>query len=57
MGILHINVQTPEEVYDSDQLSKHSSATYALHRITSHLSTHLLLPPTMRDQWEKFNDV
>ncbi|KAJ2999407.1 hypothetical protein HDV02_003025 [Globomyces sp. JEL0801] len=45
------------EFYASQQLAKHSSATYCLHRICSHLSLGSLLPPIMRDIWNKCEKV
>lgn len=45
------------EYFDNEQLAKHGAATYCLHRLTSHLSTQRLLPPSHKDLWEKFNDL
>jgi ATP-dependent RNA helicase DHX57 len=46
-----------DHFFETAQLAKHSSATYALHRISSHLKIKTLLPPTQRDLWEVFEDA
>ncbi|KAI8620273.1 P-loop containing nucleoside triphosphate hydrolase protein [Chytriomyces sp. MP71] len=38
-------------VYPSEQEAKHWAATYALHRVASHLSLHRLLPPSHQAYW------
>ncbi|KAJ3255633.1 hypothetical protein HK103_006158 [Boothiomyces macroporosus] len=46
---------TPKnEFYPSQQLAKHSCATYTLHRIKSHLNISNLLPPSQRELWQKY---
>ncbi|KAJ3297123.1 hypothetical protein HK104_000837 [Borealophlyctis nickersoniae] len=40
-----------QAVFPSDQEAKHHAATYVLHRVCSHTSYHLLLPPSQRDYW------
>ncbi|TPX62526.1 hypothetical protein PhCBS80983_g00252 [Powellomyces hirtus] len=42
--------------YESDQEAKHFSATYALHKITSHLSLYRLLPPETREFWQSLEE-
>ena len=45
---------TTYDHYSSEQLAKHSTATYTLHRLLSDRNLHSLLPPPMRDLWQKF---
>jgi ATP-dependent RNA helicase DHX57 len=43
------------EYFESQQLAKHSTATYALHRLCSNLSLHTLLPPSQKQLWQKYD--
>ncbi|RKO87078.1 P-loop containing nucleoside triphosphate hydrolase protein, partial [Blyttiomyces helicus] len=45
------------KVYATDQESKHYAATYVLHRVGSHLSTNLLLPPIFKTFWRELDAV
>ncbi|KAI7898210.1 P-loop containing nucleoside triphosphate hydrolase protein [Cokeromyces recurvatus] len=45
-------VQTPTAAE-----AKHVAATYALHRVRSHLPMHQVLPPTHRDYWRQFEQL
>lgn len=43
-----------ELVLPSSIEAKHLAATYALHRVKSHVSMHQVLPPEHRDYWRQF---
>jgi ATP-dependent RNA helicase DHX57 len=45
---------TSKEFFENQQLAKHATATYALHRLCSNKSLHTLLPPSQRDLWQKY---
>ncbi|KAJ3022122.1 hypothetical protein HKX48_006951 [Thoreauomyces humboldtii] len=46
----------PPLFYESEQEAKHFSATYALHKVASHLSLYRLLPPEARDLWQALEE-
>ncbi|KAJ3272875.1 hypothetical protein HDV01_005198 [Terramyces sp. JEL0728] len=49
-----VKFRPKDEYYPSQQLAKHSCATYALHRIKSHLNISNLLPPSQKELWQKY---
>ena len=46
---------TSFDSYPSEQLAKHSTATYVLHRLLSDRNIHSILPPLMRELWYKYD--
>ncbi|KAJ3349723.1 hypothetical protein HDU83_000341 [Entophlyctis luteolus] len=44
-------------VYATEQEAKHWAATYALHRVASHLSLHRLLPPSHQAYWASLEEI
>jgi ATP-dependent RNA helicase DHX57 len=45
------------DVFESEQLAKHSAATYSLHRLCSGKNMHTLLPPEQRELWFKYDKL
>ncbi|KAI9472058.1 MAG: P-loop containing nucleoside triphosphate hydrolase protein [Benjaminiella poitrasii] len=47
----------PEMTTETTAEAKHMAATFALHRVRSHMPMHQVLPPTHRDYWRQFDQL
>ncbi|KAI8638361.1 P-loop containing nucleoside triphosphate hydrolase protein [Parasitella parasitica] len=51
-----VSFTPPDEIHLPTSIeAKHVAATYALHRVKSHMPLHRVLPPEHRDYWHQFD--